>query len=137
MAAANATGDVNRADVKLAALASSTSERFIKLNAPQATFVPVQDYDAGVQMVLKDEVDALVADMPICLISLMRFPNQGLATLERPLNVEPIGTALSPGDAQFKELLANYLTAFEGTGIKKPVPSGSWAPSRPYPRYKE
>ncbi|HSF14790.1 MAG TPA: transporter substrate-binding domain-containing protein [Vicinamibacteria bacterium] len=136
MASANAVGDVNRADVKLAALANSTSERFIKLNAPQSTFVPVQDYDAGVQMVLKDEVDALVADMPICLLSMLRFPNQGLATLERPLNVEPIGIALSPDDPQFKELLGNYLTAFEGTGImdrlrKKWLEDGSWIAALP------
>lgn len=110
-------GDVNRNSMKLAALANSTSERFIKANLPRATFVPVQDYDAGVQMVIRDEVDALVADMPICLLSLLRFPNRGLATLDQPLNVEPIGIALSPDDRQFRDLIQSYLSAFEGTGL--------------------
>lgn len=136
LADADAAGDINRADVKLAALANSTSERFIKLNVPRATFVSVQDYDAGVQMVLKDEVDALVADMPICLLSLLRFPDQGLATLEQPLNVEPIGIALSPDDGQFKELLQNYLSAFEGTGLmdrlrQKWLEDDSWIAALP------
>ena len=129
-------GDVNRNNVKLAALANSTSERFIKTNLPQATFVPVQDYDAGVQMVIKDEVDALVADMPICLLSMMRFPNEGLATLDQPLNVEPIGIALSADDAQFKDLIASYLSAFEGTGLmdglrRKWLEDGSWIAQLP------
>ncbi len=136
LAAATQAGDINRSNVRLAALANSTSERFIRLNVPEATFVPIQDYDAGVRMVMQDEVDALVADMPICLLSLLRFPDQGLVTLDQPLNVEPIGIALSPDDPQFKDLLESYLAAFEGTGLMDQLRSawledGSWIAALP------
>ena len=136
LAAATKAGDINRSNLKLAALANSTSERFIRLNVPEATLVPVQDYDAGVRMVMQDEVDALVADMPICLLSLLRFPDQELVTLDQPLTVEPIGIALSPDDPQFKDLLESYLAAFEGTGLMDQLRSawledGSWIAALP------
>jgi polar amino acid transport system substrate-binding protein len=106
------------------------------LNIPEATLVKVQDYDAGVNMVISDEVDALVADMPICLLSVMRYPDKGLATLNQPLSVEPIGIALSPNDPQLRTLIDNYLAAFEGTGIlqqlrKKWLEDGSWIAALP------
>ena len=87
-------------------------------------------------MVISDEVDALVADMPICLLSVMRYPGKGLATLNEPLNVEPIGIALPANDPQLKGLLENYITAFEGTGIlqglrKKWLEDSSWIAALP------
>ena len=59
--------EFNRADLKLAALSNSTSQTFVETAAPEATLVKVKDYDEGVNMVINDEVDALVADMPICV----------------------------------------------------------------------
>jgi polar amino acid transport system substrate-binding protein len=136
LAAAKQAGEFNRANLKLAALANSTSQKFVELNIPEATLVKVQDYDAAVNMVINDEVDALVADMPICLLSVMRYPGKGLATLNQPLSVEPIGIALSPSDPQFRTLLDNYMSAFEGTGLlqqlrKKWLEDGSWIPALP------
>ena len=53
LAAADSVDDINRRNLKLAALENSTSQAFIERWVPDAQFVPIQDYDAGVQMVLR------------------------------------------------------------------------------------
>jgi len=128
--------DFNRADLKLAALENSTSQRFVERNLPEAQLVTVKDYDAGVKMVIADEVDALVADMPICILSVMRYPNDGLMTLDQPMTVEPIGIAMPTSDARLKSVIESYISAFEGTGLldqlrKKWLEDGSWIVALP------
>ena len=134
--AAATQADFNRSDLKLAALENSTSQRFIERNLPEAQLVTVKDYDAGVKMVISDEVDALVADMPICLLSVMRYPNDGLVTLDQPMTVEPIGIAMPTSDARLKSVIESYISAFEGTGLldqlrKKWLEDGSWIVALP------
>ncbi len=128
--------EFNRANLKLAALENSTSQRFVEINLPQAQLIKVKDYDSAVKMVIADEVDALVADMPICILSVMRYPNDNLATLDQPMTVEPIGIAMSASDARLKSVLDNYIEAFEGTGLleqlrKKWLEDGSWVAALP------
>jgi polar amino acid transport system substrate-binding protein len=55
------TAALDDPDRTYAALAGSTSERFVKDALPQAKLVATQDYDSAVQMVIDDKVDALVA----------------------------------------------------------------------------
>jgi len=69
-----------------------------------------------VDMVLNDQADALVADVAICLVTLLRYQDEGLVTLEEPLTIEPIGMALPSGDPQFLNLVENYLSALELSG---------------------
>lgn len=40
-----------------------------------------------------------------------------LATLSDPLSLEPVGIVLSTSDPQLRNLLENFMGAFEGTGI--------------------
>jgi len=121
LAAAQEAGEINRAGLKLAALANSTSEEFVKKVLPEATLITVADYTTAVDKVLADEVDALVADMPICVITVMRYPGKGLATLNQPLTIEPVGIAVPAGATQLQSLLDNYLDAFEGTGLLEAI----------------
>jgi polar amino acid transport system substrate-binding protein len=78
--------------------------------------VPTLDYDAAVQLLLDDEVDVFLADAPIITLTAMRYPNAGLAVLNKPLTVEPIGIAVSPDDPLLLNLVENYLEALDGTG---------------------
>jgi polar amino acid transport system substrate-binding protein len=117
LAAVEETEDFDQSNLKLAALQNSTSERFIARYLPDAQFVPIQDYDEGVQMVINDEVDALVADMFICMLSVLRYPNAGLLTLNEPLTIEPLGIAVPREDRQFHGLIENFVNALEGTGL--------------------
>jgi polar amino acid transport system substrate-binding protein len=121
LAAAKNAGDINRANLKLAALANSTSAEFVQKVLPQVTLVTVADYTTAVDKVLAGEVDALVADMPICVITAMRHPGKGLATLTQPLTVEPVGVAVPASDPQLLNLVDNYLDAFEATGLLQAI----------------
>jgi len=117
LAAIDETSAIDDSSVSLAALKSSTSQRFVELVVPKAALVTVEDYDEGVKLVMADKVDALVADYPICVLSVLRHPDKGLATLVSPLTIEPIGIALPANDALLVNLVQNYLTALQGTGV--------------------
>lgn len=111
------TNEFNRSELKLLALNNSTSASFVREVAPDAKLVEISSYDEGVDMIINGKADAMVADMPICVLSVARFPDAGLITLEKPLTVEPIGIAVSKDDRQFFNLVDNFLRAYEKTGI--------------------
>ena len=128
--------DFNRANLRLAALGNSTSQTFIETSAPEATLVSVKDYDTGVDMVINDKVDALVADMPICVLSVLRYPNAGLVTLKSPLSIEPFGIAVPSNDPAFANLVDNYLDTYGKMGVlaklrKKWFEDKSWIAALP------
>ena len=55
------------------------------------------------------EVAAMVADMPSCAFAQLRHPDAGLIALDEPLQIEPIGIAVDARDAEFRNLLQNYV----------------------------
>lgn len=117
LAQADETGDINQEDLTLIALADSTSQKFVETLLPKATLVTTKDYDEGVQMILDDKATAMVADFPICALSVMRHGDKGLVTLAEPLTIEPIGIAISPGDSLMLNMVQNYLVALEAVGV--------------------
>lgn len=117
LAEVRSTGEINRAELKLAAVKNGTSAMFIRENAPDAQLVEVKTSDAGVSMLLEGKVDALLADTAICRLAVLRHRDSGLVTLKQPLTIEPVGIAVSIDDRQFQNLVANYLDAFGKTGI--------------------
>lgn len=117
LAEATETGDINSADITLAALENSTSQQFVERVLPESKLVKVADYDDAVQMLNEGKIDALVADMPICMLTLLRHPDAGFATLQQPFTVEPIGIAVSATDPQFMNLIDNYVDAIEKAGV--------------------
>jgi len=129
-------GALDRPGRTYAALRGSTSEAFVKTNLPQAKLVPTRDYDTAVHMVIDDEVDALVADYPICALSVLRHPEAGLSMLATPFTVEPLGIALPADNPLFVNLVENYLNTLEGTGLltqlkAKWFSDGSWVSELP------
>jgi ABC-type amino acid transport substrate-binding protein len=123
--------EIDRSTIKITALKGSTSEKFVKKILEKTTYMGVDDYDTAVQMVLDGKADALVADFPICALSIMRHPDAGLATLNEPMTIEPIGIALPPGDSLLLNMVTNYLGALEGIGLlealeQKWFEDGSW-----------
>jgi ABC-type amino acid transport substrate-binding protein len=98
-------------------LKNSTSETFVKKNMPKAKLTTVDGYNEAVTMVIDGKADAMIADMPACALAVLRNPDAGLVMLSEPLSVEPMGIAVSAKDAQFYNLIDNYIDAFEATGI--------------------
>ena len=117
LAAVEAAGELNESDIRLVTLRNSTSESFVRANLPEAQLTTVESYDEAIEMLRADQTGALVADVPICLLTVMRYPNEGFATLNQPLTLEPIGIAVPVTDPQLLNLVRNYVTALEGTGI--------------------
>ncbi len=136
LAKIQASKEFNHKELKLLALNKSTSAAFVDAVAPDAQLTEISSYDEGVAMIIDGKADALVADMPVCVLSVLRFPEAGLTTLERPLTLEPIGIAVSKDDPQFFNLVDNYLKAYEKTGIlnqlrKKWFEDSSWIAEMP------
>ena len=136
LAAAEAAEDLNESDIRLVTLANSTSETFVRMNLPEAQLTTVASYDEAIEMLRADQAGALVADMPICLLTVMRYPNEGFATLNQPLTLEPIGIAVPANDPQLENLVRNYVVALEGTGILEALrqqwlENGAWIAALP------
>jgi len=88
--------DLNAPGHTFAALASSTSEQFVRDVFPEAAYVATEDYDSGVQLVLDGKADALVADFLVCNVAVWRRPEADLYAMRPPFTVEPLGIALRP-----------------------------------------
>jgi polar amino acid transport system substrate-binding protein len=131
LAAAEESEDIDQAGITLTALAGSSSEKFVREGVPSARLIATPDYDEAVQMVIDGTADAMVADLPICVISVLRNPSAGLSTIASPFTFEPLGAALPANDPLFLNLVQNYMTMLEGTGLMlqlqiKWFTDGSW-----------
>ncbi|UCE89586.1 MAG: transporter substrate-binding domain-containing protein [Pseudomonadota bacterium] len=104
------------ADVKLTALAGSTSEAFARSVFPESQLTSAPSYDAAVKMVLEDQAHALVADFAICMVSLLRYPDAGFVSSFTPLTFEPLGVALPAGDPLLVNWMENFLAMLTATG---------------------
>jgi len=107
---------MNNPEKALVALKGSTSQTFVEKLIPKANLVLADDYDQAVTMVKNDKAIAMVADYPICFVSVYRYPDGGLATLSKPISYEPIGVGLPASDPLLVNWVQNVLNFLEKTG---------------------
>ena len=117
IAMADEAADIDAKKTKLVALKGSTSQAFVEKYIPDATLVTAKDYDEAVDMVLQDKVHAMVADYPICVVSIFRYPNKGLLSVITTLTYEPIGVGVPAGDALLVNWVENFMGIAEQTGL--------------------
>jgi polar amino acid transport system substrate-binding protein len=103
-------------DKVLVALKGSTSQFFVERFMPKAKLVLADDYDQAVAMVRQDKALAMVADYPICIVSVNRYLNEKLTTLKKPLSYEGVGIALPANDPLLVNVVQNFLNAMEKSG---------------------
>lgn len=115
-ASVRSTARLNTPEKTLVALKGSTSQRFVEKLIPKAKLLLADDYAQAVAMVREDKALAMVADAPICLVSVYRYPEAGFATLDKPLSYEPIGVALPPNDPLLVNLVQNIISTLHKTG---------------------
>ena len=108
--------DVDKPSTKVAALKGSTSENFVKTVMPKAQLFATNNYDEAIELVLQDKVHALVADYPICVVALLRYPDAGFVSIHTTLTYEPYGIALPLDDAHMLNWVGNFLGILEGSG---------------------
>jgi polar amino acid transport system substrate-binding protein len=117
IAMADEAEDIDAKNTKLVALKGSTSQAFVEDAIPDATLIAANDYDEAVKMVLEDKVHAMVADYPICVVSVFRYPNQGLLSAVTTLTYEPIGVGVPAGDPLLVNWVENFMGIAEETGL--------------------
>ena len=127
---------MNNPDKVLTALKGSTSQMFVERVLPKAKLVLADDYAQAVAMVRDDKAQAMVADYPICMVSVYRYPDDGLATLTKPISYEPIGVALQANDPLLVNWLQNFFNYLEKTGelellIQRWMKEASWVSQLP------
>jgi polar amino acid transport system substrate-binding protein len=110
------SSQMNKPDVVQAALKGSTSQLFVERLMPNAKLVLTDDYDQAVAMVLDGKAQAMVADYPICMVSVYRYRDKALTTLKNPMTYEPIGIALPPNDPLLLNWMQNFLTNLVNSG---------------------
>jgi polar amino acid transport system substrate-binding protein len=108
--------DINSPETKLVALKNSTSQDFVEAGIPKAELVLTANYAEAVDMVLNDEVHAMVADYPICFVTVARNPGKGLLSIFTELSYEPIGAAVPAGDPLLVNWLDNFFDTLQQTG---------------------
>ena len=131
LAAAREVTDIDMESVTITALAGSTSQEFAEIVLPKAKLQTTDNYDEAIKLVMDDQADAMVADIEICQITVLRYPDSGLVTLSDALTIEPVGIALPPGDPLLINLVENYLSAVEMVGLLEELHAqwytdGSW-----------
>ncbi len=131
LAAMQSAKELNTDKWKIAVLRGSTSEEFVKSRLGKTKLTTTVNYDEAIDLLLEGKVDAVVADAPVCALTIMRYPDAGLVRLHKPLTIEPIGIAIAPGDALLVNLVGNYLQALRASGIleqlqKKWFEDGAW-----------
>jgi len=109
--------DVNKPDMKLVALRGSTSQAFAQAFLDKATLLTAGTYDEAVDMLLQDKVQAMIADYPICVVSVFRYPEAGLLSVVTPLTYEPLGIAVPANDPLMINWTENALANLEGSGV--------------------
>ena len=117
--AAKEPEEVNSPSTKLTALRGSTSQEFVEKVFPKATLLLAKDYGESVAMVLQGKADAMIADYPICLLSVIRNPDQNLISVVPPFTYEPIGIAIQKDDPLLTNWLENFLGTMAGSGDLK------------------
>ena len=121
IATAKEPSQINKPDLRLAALKGSTSQYFVEQFLPKAKLVTTVDYDEGVDLVLKGKVDAMVADSPLCAVSHLRYPGAGLSSVYARLTYEPIGIALPANDPLLLNWVQNFMETLDATDKLKEI----------------
>jgi polar amino acid transport system substrate-binding protein len=123
--------EINMANVSLVALAGSTSEEFVKSLLPKAKLILANDYDRAIELVKRGDVTAMIADIEVCQVAILRNIGSNFTTLSQPFTIEPISMALPANDLIMENFTSNYLSSLKMVGVlaalnQKWFKDGTW-----------
>ena len=122
--------ELNRKKMKIATMAGTTSEDYVRENYPAAKVTTVSNYDEAIDLILKNNVDVMISDYAECVFASFKYQDKNLRVMQDLLVTEPIGMAVKP-DLLMLNLLENFLKMMEETGDLEDLEakwfrSGSW-----------
>lgn len=110
---------INTSSFRVVALKGSTSQMIAEKMLSKAKLIPTQTLDEALDMLIKDQADALIADYPTCAFMAFRHGDQKLAVGQAQLSYEPLGIAVADGDPLLVNWVENYLGMLKTTGQMK------------------
>jgi ABC-type amino acid transport substrate-binding protein len=117
LAAAQSAEEIDDSQLTLSALRGSTSARFVRAVFPDAKLTETDNHGEALALVIGDKAQAMVSDYEAALLGVMLNPKANLTMTSKPLTIEPIGIAVTPGDALLVNFLENTLGALELSGL--------------------
>ncbi len=101
----------NHQDIHLMALEHSTSKTLAENRLEKAKLTTVAHYEDALLALESGKADALVADLAICELAVIRDTTDELTTLQKPLAVEEIGIAFNKDEPLLENHLSTQLRA--------------------------
>ena len=89
----------------------------MKDQLPEASLQTTDNFDEAVALLLNDEVDAVVGDHQVVMLTMWRNRINKLHATMTPFTVEPLGIALPADSPLLVNLVENYLDTLEYTGM--------------------
>lgn len=126
---------LNAPEVGFAALMDSTSRKYAEELMPKAKLIPAASYDEAIDLLMRKNVDVVVADFQFCSLTAYRHRDKGLLAGKAPLSFEPLGIAM-PEDTMLVNWMQNFLLLLQGDGRlkekhKKWLNGGDWVDELP------
>ena len=110
--------DINKPEFSIAVPQGTTTVQIAKKLSPKAKFVLTKSTNEALDLLLKNKVNALMADYPYVATVAMQNKDKGLVA-NSPFTIEPLGIAVRQGDPLFVNFLDNYLNMLRGDGFIK------------------
>ena len=118
-----ATTGFNHKNIHLMALENSTSKTLAEERLEKAKLTPIKHYEDALLALKSGEADALVADLAVCELAVIRDVAQELTTLQKPLAVEEIGIAIKKDEPLLEARLSEQLRALSTADVLKQLHS--------------
>lgn len=110
---------LNHKSIHLMALKNSTSKTLAKERLSEAKLTTIKHYEDAILALRSGEADALVADLSICELAVIRDSTKQLTTLQKPLAIEEISIAINKNEPLLKNRLSEQLHSLTESGQLK------------------
>jgi len=114
-----ASTGLNHESVHLMALQNSTSKTLAEKRLSKAKLTPIKHYEDAILALRARDADALVADLAICELAVIRDSLQELTTLQKPLAIEEINMAINNNEPLLGTRLSEELQRLNDDGTLK------------------
>lgn len=107
------TTGFNDKSIHLTGLDKSTSEDLAEERMPKAKFTPVSHYEQALIMIRAGEADALICDLTLCELAMIRDAQKELTILQNPLAVEDVAVAVNKNEPELNAVISEHINHLE------------------------
>ena len=108
--------NANDKSIHLVALENSTSLDLAKIRIPDAKITTIPHYEQALIMMHAGKTDELIADLPICELSIIRDTRNELTILKKPLLIKDVTIATNQNESELQAIISNTSKKLIKTG---------------------